>query len=138
MPLSNYFWKNSAYGRRWISWPMRIVPPLPWNSFRYIDFSPLFFWGFFIQFFLAVLKKWMVGGVVGGREDQWEAWNWSCDLRANKRPKKTAPNGRQTDRQVTHGHGDSMTESSNWGQFSENLHLIQTTLVNFFVNQYFR
>ena len=24
----------------------------------------------------------------GGREDQWEAWNWSCDLRANERPKK--------------------------------------------------
>ena len=26
-----------------------------------------------------------------GREDQWDAWNWSCDLRANERPKKTAP-----------------------------------------------
>ena len=24
----------------------------------------------------------------GGREDQWEAWNWSHDLRANERPHK--------------------------------------------------
>ena len=33
---------------------------------------------------------------------------------------KNAPDGedRQTDRQ-THGHGDSMTESAQWGRFSE-------------------
>ena len=23
-----------------------------------------------------------------GKEDQWKAWNWSCDLRANERPQK--------------------------------------------------
>ena len=39
---------------------------------------------------------------LGRGEDQWEAWNWSCDLRANERPKKTPPDGadRQTDRQT--------------------------------------
>ena len=40
-------------------------------------------------------------------EDQWEAWKWSCDLRAKERPKKTASNCTDThiDRQY-----DSMTE----------------------------
>ena len=33
---------------------------------------------------------------------------------------ENAPNGAHTHRQ-THGHGDSMTESAQWGQFSENL-----------------
>ena len=28
--------KNTAYGRHWISWPMRIVSPLPLNFVRYI------------------------------------------------------------------------------------------------------
>ena len=27
-------------------------------------------------------------GVGGGREDLWQAWNWSFDMRANERPKK--------------------------------------------------
>ena len=31
---------------------------------------------------------------------------------------KTAPDGADTH---THGHGDSMTESAQWGQFSENM-----------------
>ena len=37
-----------------------------------------------------------------GRGHQWEAWNWSCDLRANERPKKTAFDGanRQTNRRI--------------------------------------
>ena len=57
----------------------------------------------------------------GGREDQWEAWNWSCHVRANERPNKTAPNGVdwQTDKQ-THGHGDSLTNSAKWGRVGEN------------------
>ena len=38
---------------------------------------------------------------------------WSCDLRANERPKKKLHVMAQTDRQ-TNGHGDSMTESAQW------------------------
>ena len=40
-----------------------------------------------------------------------EAWNRSCDLRADERPKKTASDDadRQTNKQ-TDGHRDSMTE----------------------------
>ena len=30
----------------------------------------------------------------------------------------------QTDRQLTQGHGDSMTELAKWGQFSENEKII--------------
>ena len=37
-----------------------------------------------------------------GREKQWEAWNWSCDLRANERPKNNFTRWRkQTDRQTS-------------------------------------
>ena len=39
-------------------------------------------------------KKWGWGG--GG--DHWEAWNWSCDLRANERPRKKLHSMAQTDR----------------------------------------
>ena len=46
-----------------------------------------FFWESKKIFFgrTGVLKKW------GGRwcGDQWESWNWSCDFRANEKPKKT-------------------------------------------------
>ena len=59
----------------------------------------------------------------GGKEDQWEAWNWSCDLRANERPwKKLHPMAQtytQTDI-LTNGHGDSMTNSAQRGQVGEN------------------
>ena len=45
-----------------------------------------------------------------GREDQWEAWNRSCYLRTNERP-KTAPDGanRHPDRQTGHTHTDMAT-----------------------------
>ena len=37
----------------------------------------------------------------GGRGGQWEAWNWSCDLRANGRPKKNCTRWhRTTDKQT--------------------------------------
>ena len=42
-------------------------------------------------------------------------------MRANERPKKMHPmaqTDKQTDRQ-TNGHGDSMTNSAQWGQVSE-------------------
>ena len=59
-----------------------------------------------------------LGGGCG--EEQWMFWNWSCDLRANERPKKTAPNGTesQTDKHID-GHRDSMNELDLWGRFSE-------------------
>ena len=38
----------------------------------------------------------------------------SSNLRANERPKKFASNG-------VNGHADSMTESAQWAQFSENI-----------------
>ena len=102
--------KNPAYGRHWISWPMRIVSTLPLNCCPiYIYIFPRWFF-----FLLSFLER---GG--GGREDQWEAWNWSCDLRANERPKKIHPLT-QTDRQ-SDKHDNSMTESAQWGRFSENL-----------------
>ena len=45
----------------------------------------------------------MVKKNVGG-EDQWEAWNWSCDLRANETPREKlhmmAQKKRQTSRQT--------------------------------------
>ena len=64
---------------------------------------------------------------LGGGEDQWEAWNWSCDLRANARPRKKmhpmAHNYKRTD----------MTELAKWGRFSENLNypLILNSFSNF-------
>ena len=61
----------------------------------------------------------------GGREDQWEAWNWSCHLRANERPWKKLHPIAHTDRQK-HGNGDSMTNSSEWGQVGERY--------NFYIN----
>ena len=65
----------------------------------------------------------MGGGEMGGGrinfffggEDQWKAWNRSCDLRANEKPWKKLHPMAQTDRQTdTHkdGHHDSMTESA--------------------------
>ena len=36
----------------------------------------------------------------GGREDQWEAWNWSCDLSANERPRKKLHPMAQTDKKT--------------------------------------
>ena len=36
--------------------------------------------------------------------------NWSCDLRANERPKKRIGNWHQTDKPQTDGHVDSMTD----------------------------
>ena len=70
-------------------------------------------------------------GGVGG--DQWKAWNWSCDTRANERPQKKCTWWRtQTHRQTwqknapggahkhTDGHGDSMAELAQWCWFSEN------------------
>ena len=53
----------------------------------------------------------MKGGAVGG------------DLRANERPpKKTAPDGANshTHTQTDRRDGKSMTESAQWGRFSEN------------------
>ena len=55
-------------------------------------------------------------GYGGGAEDQWEVWNWSCDLSANERLKKNCTRWRT----LTDGHGDYMTESSQVGQFSKN------------------
>ena len=34
------------------------------------------------------VQSWEGGRRAGGRVDQWEALNWSCDLRANERPGK--------------------------------------------------
>ena len=47
--------------------------------------------------------------IVGGGVNQWEAWNWSCDFRANERPKKISPDGADTH---AYGHGDSMINSA--------------------------
>ena len=41
------------------------------------------------------------------------------DLRANERPSKKLHSMAQTDTQ-THGHGDSMTNSAQWGRVGEN------------------
>ena len=60
-----------------------------------------------VQFFFAV--PFVLGEPMRGCElimwpqAQWEAWNWSCDLRANERPKKTAPDGTESQRE-THTH----------------------------------
>ena len=67
---------------------------------------------------------------------QWEAWNWSCDLRANDRPRiKLHPMAqanklpdKETNRQ-TDGHRNSMTESAQWGWFRENQCLSPTLVV---------
>ena len=57
-----------------------------------------------------------------------EAWNWSCDLRANERPRKNCIRlHKQTDRlknKHPDGHGNYMTESAQWGQFSEKNHIL--------------
>ena len=77
-------------------------------------------------FFLQFLEKYALcffyksegageGVGEGRREDQWEAWNWSWDLRANERPKLHLM--AQTDRHpdiLTHRHYASMTESAQW------------------------
>ena len=41
-------------------------------------------WAEGVNYFLSFFGG--EGGAEGGREDQWEAWNWSCDMRANERP----------------------------------------------------
>ena len=42
------------------------------------------------------------------------------DFDFNERPKKTARNGTEPQNHTqTHGHGNSMTESAQWGRFSE-------------------
>ena len=49
---------------------------------------------------------------------------WSCDLRANERPRKKLHSMAQTDTQThisTDGHGDSMTNSAQWGRVGENV-----------------
>ena len=78
---------------------------------------------------LKPLRSAKMGGPMRGLElimwpeGQWEAWNWSCDLRANERPPKKlhpmAQNHTHTHRQTV-GHGKSMTESDQRGRFSEN------------------
>ena len=45
---------------------------------------------------------------------------WSCDLRANERPRQKLYPMAHTDRQ-THGHGDSMTESAQWADSVKSL-----------------
>ena len=53
---------------------------------------------------------------------KWEAGIWSCDLRANERPRKKLHLMAQTNRQThsqTDGHGDSMTNSAQRGQVGE-------------------
>ena len=52
---------------------------------------------------------------MGGGGDQWEAWNWSCDLRANERPRKKLHQMAHKTRLT-----NSMTESAQRGRFSEN------------------
>ena len=86
----------------------------------YIYFKGDFIFYLFLFFYFFLVKIIFLGERGGGgREDQWEAWNWSYDLRANERPKKIHPLT-QTDRQSDE-HGTSMTESAQWGRFSENL-----------------
>ena len=56
-------------------------------------------------------KKKLLGGGWAKLVDQWEASNWSCDLRTNERPKKNYIGRVQTDIFID-GHRKSMKESA--------------------------
>ena len=49
-------------------------------------------WITFLQLLVARLKNF----TCTGRKDQWEAWNWSCDLRPRRGLKKLQPHGVDT------------------------------------------
>ena len=133
-----YFWtKNPAYahGRHWISRPMRTVSSLPWRDKKNEDVFKNIFWGvqtkivgrskIKIYWFLQSTKFFWRGVsffifILQSREkfrragDQWEARNWSCDLRANERPRKKLQPMAQTHKQThkkTHKHTHTHTHT---------------------------
>ena len=65
----NHTKKNPAYGRHWLSWPLRIVEPIPWYPLfltlfcTFIPFVALFFLAFYAlfrpswHFFALFVKK---------------------------------------------------------------------------------
>ena len=55
----------------------------------------------------------------------------SGQMRGLKKLHPMAQTDKLTD-ELTDGHGDSMTEYSQWGHFSENLKEIQTKFMSFF------
>ena len=70
-------------------------------------------------------EKWVE---VYGGENQWEAWNWSWDLKANERPWKKLYPMAQTNKQINKQKKrtcNSMTELAQCGWFSENIKWIK-------------
>ena len=53
--------KNPACGRHWISWPMRIVSPLPWREEKTFMGGSIFFFFSLLSYFRGVHKN--IGGV---------------------------------------------------------------------------
>ena len=78
-----------------------------------MSFIYIFFGVFCCCFFEGVGGR----GEGGGGEDQWEAWNWSCDLRADARPKKNCTDGVEP-------HTDMATLWLNWPSGTDTVKMI--------------
>ena len=69
----------------------QIVAPIALKNFYLRRSNKKKLWGQFILFIFFFVE-----GVQKYGGDQWEAWNWSCDLRANERPWKNRTSWHRT------------------------------------------
>ena len=87
-----------------------------WEDYFFYFFFKLIFLKkkLYFKLFFEWIQLWGMSQKKGGggrrREDQWEACNWSYDVRANKRHnKKNCTQWRKHPDRQTSGHGDLMT-----------------------------